>query len=75
MDIIELIARYIWPLVLGWNIYLFGRIHAQEKAHAECKLFCARSYISKADLKDMFDSFEKRMDEKFDMVLKLADRK
>ncbi|MGB3222526.1 MAG: hypothetical protein WBB23_06975 [Desulforhopalus sp.] len=74
MDIIELIARYIWPLVLGWNIYLFGRIHAQEKAHAECRLFCARNYTSKTDLERMFNGFEKRFDEKFSMVVKLVEK-
>jgi len=74
MDIIEIIAQYVWPLVLGWNVYLFGRIHTQEKAHAECRLFCARNYTSKEDLERMFDGFEKRFDEKFLMVVKLIEK-
>jgi hypothetical protein len=74
MEILELIARYAWPPVLAWNIYLFGKINAQEKARSECQLFCARNYISKADLKEVFEAFEKRFDEKFTMLAKLAEK-
>jgi hypothetical protein len=75
MQIVELIAKYVWPLVLGWNIFLFNGVRAQELAHIEYRLFVAENYTSKADLKNMFDGFEKRFDEKFSMVVKLADNK
>jgi hypothetical protein len=75
MEIAELIARYLWPMVLGWNIFLFKGVRAQEQAHAEYKLYVAQNYTSKTDLKDMFDGFERRFDEKFSMVLNLTDNK
>jgi hypothetical protein len=75
MQIAELIVKYVWPLILGWNIFLFNGVRAQELAHIEYRLFVAENYTSKADLKNMFDGFEKRFDEKFSMVVKLADNK
>ncbi len=74
MQIAELIARYIWPLILGWNIFLFNGFRAQELALVEYRLFVSENYTSKADLKNMFDGFETRFDEKISMVVKLVDK-
>jgi len=74
MEIIEIIARYVWPAVLAWNIYLFTGLRSQELAHIEYKLFVAENYTSKDDLKTMFDAFERRFDDKFRMLAKLVDK-
>jgi hypothetical protein len=75
MQIAELVVKYVWPLILGWNIFLFDGVRSQQLEHLQYRLFVSEHYTSKADLKNMFDGFEKRFDEKFSMVVTLVDNK
>lgn len=78
IEVIEFLARFVWPPVLAWNIYLFRYSRAQEKALDAYKLYVAENYLSKADLVTMFTGFETRMEkrlvEKFEMLKELISK-
>lgn len=72
MEYLELALRYIWPAVLGWNLYLFRRIGEVQDiklALAAYKLEVAKEYTTKADLEKMFESLEKRLDERLTLFV------
>lgn len=72
MEALELFARYVWPMILAWNIFLFkGQQDARKEIQAY-KLYVAQNYTSKADLQNMFTDFEKRFNEKLEMFFSLA---
>jgi hypothetical protein len=67
----EYLARYVWPAVLAWNVYLFRTL-------LNLRLKMAEEYSSKADIEKMFADFglrfsdfetrfDKRLDERFSM--------
>ncbi|VFQ42389.1 hypothetical protein [Desulfoluna butyratoxydans] len=58
----EFIARYLWPAVLAWNIYLFRKEQANELAIVNLRLYISENYTSKRDLEKMFSDFENRLE-------------
>ncbi|VVS90784.1 hypothetical protein [Desulfoluna spongiiphila] len=77
-DAFEFIARYLWPAVLAWNVYLFRsqdalRVHQSDEklALVEFKLFVAENYTSKQDLQDIFSRFEQRFMERLELSEKI----
>lgn len=72
MEKLEMFARYIWPLILVWNIFLFqNQLETRQEIQAY-KLYVAQSYTSKADLQNMFTDFEKRFNEKLEIFFTIT---
>ena len=74
----EFIARYVWPAVLAWNVYLFrcldsirSRKSDEKLALVEFKLFVAENYTSKQDLQEIFSRFEQRFMERLELSEKI----
>jgi hypothetical protein len=59
---------WIWPVILGWNIYLFNADLAHERALAQHRLFAAENYADKKDLEKMFIRLEERLDKRFTLL-------
>lgn len=74
----EFLARYVWPAVLAWNVYLFRCLDSirfresdEKLALVEFKLFVAENYTSKQDLQDIFSRFEQRFMERLELSEKI----
>jgi len=55
MEAFEFIARFVWPAVLAWNVFLFRTL-------MNLRLKIAEEYTSKRDLEKMFSGFEARLE-------------
>ena len=53
-DALEFFARYVWPLLLAWNVYLYRQIQANKAELFEFKLSVIRDYTAKRDLDRIF---------------------
>lgn len=62
LDALEFFARFLWPVLLAWNVYLYRQIQTNNRALFEFRLAVARDYMSKRDLEKMFDDWERRID-------------
>lgn len=69
-ELAELIARYVWPLLIVWNGYIFTVTQEQKEEMFQFRLHVAENYTGKKDLKEMFDQFEDRFDQRFEDFLK-----
>lgn len=65
-----LFARYIWPPLLAWNVYLHRVGQKNKEAVAEMRLHIAENYSGKRDLEKMFGDFEQRIDRRIDQLVK-----
>lgn len=74
-EIFEWIARYVWPFVLMWNVYLFQYAQASRSQLQDFKLYVARNYTSKQDLEKMLAGFEDRFDKRFEQLFQLINTK
>ncbi|WP_300674083.1 hypothetical protein [Desulfoluna sp.] len=81
-DLIDLGARYIWPLIVCWNVYMFQQIVSLKNDNFDLRLTMAQEYSSKADIEKMFTDFgarfsdfetrfDKRLDERFSVFEQL----
>lgn len=73
-ELFEFVARYIWPAVLLWNVYLFQCYLETNTALQDYKLHVAQHYTSKQDLEKMLGGFEKRFDKRFDQLFQLINK-
>lgn len=74
-EIFEWIARYVWPFVLMWNVYLFQYAQTSRRELQDFKLYVARNYTSKQDLEKMLAGFEDRFDKRFEQLFQLINTK
>ncbi|MEZ6853129.1 hypothetical protein [Halodesulfovibrio aestuarii] len=74
-EIFEWIARYVWPFVLMWNVYLFQYAQTSRNQLQEFKLYVARNYTSKQDLEKMLAGFEDRFEKRFEQLFQLINTK
>ena len=81
-DLVEMGTRYIWPLIVCWNVYMFQQIVSLKNDNFDLRLTMAQEYSSKADIEKMFADFgarfsdfetrfDKRLDERFSMFEQL----
>lgn len=70
-ELFEWVARYIWPFVVMWNVYLFQCNLNTDKALQDYKLHVAQNYTSKQDLEKMMTGLENRLGKRLDLVLQL----
>lgn len=63
-ETLDFVARYVWPLVVMWNVYLFRTL-------TNLRLKIAEEYTSKQDLQKMFTDFESRLAERFTLFEKI----
>jgi len=68
----ELFAKYVWPAVLAWNVFLYQHVQATQMAIYEDRLTIAREYTSKKDLEKMFDDLENRIDKRLSEMISLC---
>lgn len=74
VDALEFFARFVWPLLLAWNIYLFKQNQGTRDHLLKFQLHVAENYIAKADLEKMMGGFEKRFDKRFDQLFQLINK-
>lgn len=74
-EALSFFGRYIWPVLLAWNVYLYRQIQATNRATYEYRLAMAKDYASKRDLEKMFDDFEKRLEKRLDQFVSLCNPK
>lgn len=65
-EALEFFARYVWPFLLAWNVYLFRQVYQCRRDMYEYKLYVATNFTSKRDLEKMFSDFEARIDKRLD---------
>lgn len=77
MDALILFARFVWPPLLAWNVYLHreiqksrSEIQSGKDAVAALRLHVAEHYTGKKDLEKMFSDFEQRIDRRIDQLVK-----
>ncbi|VVS91069.1 hypothetical protein [Desulfoluna spongiiphila] len=66
-DLVDLGARYVWPLIVCWNVFTYTQtIEAKKEIFntqlkmSQLELKIAREYTSKADIEKMFADFSAR---------------
>ncbi|GFM37732.1 hypothetical protein [Desulfovibrio psychrotolerans] len=76
-DAFVFFARFIWPPLLAWNIYLHREIQKSnadiqkgKDAIGALRLHVAENYAGKKDLEKMFSDFEQRIDKRIDQLVK-----
>ena len=74
-EALTIFARYVWPALLAWNIYLYRQIQANRRDMYEYRISMARDYTSKRDLEKMFDDFERRMDKRLEQIIAICNPK
>ncbi|WP_419174404.1 hypothetical protein [Desulfosediminicola sp.] len=70
-DLLVIFLRYLWPFIVAWNVYLHRQDRNREKALSDYKLYVAQNYMSKTDLENMFEKFERSMDEKLRLYINI----
>lgn len=73
-EVLELFARYLWPVLLAWNIHVYSLVQTNREEHQGFRLYVAQTYIAKADLEKMLGGFEKRFDKRFDQLFELINK-
>ena len=68
----EMFLKYLWPVLLAWNIFLYQQIQASNSVMYEFRLEVARNYTSKRDLEKLFDDFERRMDKRLEQIFTIC---
>ena len=71
-EALTIFARYIWPVMLAWNIYLYRQIQANRRDMYEYRIAMARDYTSKRDFEKMFDDFERRLDKRLEQIVAIC---
>jgi hypothetical protein len=74
-DVLIFFGRYLWPLLLAWNIYLYRQIQSNQRSTFEDRLAMARDYASKRDLEKMFEAMESRIDTRLEQLFCLFQNK
>jgi len=70
-EALTLFARFVWPALLAWNIYLYRQIQFNNRELFDFKIGVAREYMNKNDMKEMFTDFEERIDKRLDQLFAL----
>lgn len=71
-DALTFFARYVWPVMLAWNIYLWRQIQANQRDMYEYRLAMTKDYASKRDLEKMFADFEHRLDKRLEQIVTIC---
>jgi len=76
-DAFVFFAKFIWPPLLAWNVYLHRSIQKSNEeiqkgkdAVAALRLHVAEHYAGKKDLEKMFSDFERRIEGRIDQLVK-----
>ena len=68
-EFLDLVARYVWPLLLSVLVVLFTQMQDLNHNQYELRLHVAENYTSKQDLKEMLAALEERMDKRLGQLL------
>lgn len=68
-EFLDLVARYVWPLLLSVLVVLFTQMQDLNRNQYELRLHVAENYTSKQDLKEMLAALEERMDKRLGQLL------
>lgn len=71
MEAAEFFARYLWPLLLGWNLFLYNSSNKNKEALNAFQLEVAKDYASKKDLEKLFSDFEARFNKQIEQLIAL----
>jgi hypothetical protein len=71
MEAAEFFARFVWPLVLAWNIFLYRSSNKNKEALNAFQLEVAKDYASKKDLEKLFSDFETRFNKQIEQLISL----
>lgn len=66
---LEFFARFLWPVLLAWNVYLFRRTSENRDDLNAFRLHVAEKYTCKADIQKMFDDLEERLDQRLNQFV------
>lgn len=68
-EAVDYFLRYLWPLLLAWNVYLYRRTQANKDDLFGFRLHVAENYTSKEDLKEMLSALEERIDKRLNQFI------
>jgi hypothetical protein len=66
---LDFFARYIWPLLLAWNVYLWRCTQRNWRDLYCFRLHVAENFAAKRDLEKLLTDFEARIDKRFDQLI------
>jgi len=69
-EFLELVARFVWPVVLIASGFLFQSTQANKENLYEFRLYVAENYTSKEDLQTMFSQLETNIDKRLETLIK-----
>jgi len=75
MEAAEFFARFVWPLVLAWNVFLYRSLNKNKDDMYEFRLHVAENYASKKDLEKLFSDFETRFNKQIEQLNSALQRK
>ena len=74
-QLLEVFGSYVWPLLVGAFLYLHRMDRRNERELSDLRVYVAKNYNNKEELKNLFNNLQQHFDTRIEDVKQLIIKK